>query len=276
MGGISFLDWEGTDPVSTAREAAENFTAARTELENNGIRAFLFNASSPEEFDERVSIRGVSTALDSVAEKYLNPSEGHAKLTAALRREFVAETETVHLKAKGDEPARDVKLEKGKLTREVGGKPSEHMDKVNELAEKGDKAALFFKNVLHHSSRGAFAVCPTCEGRGSHVNPGIDAEGLSAEDFAEDPDFEESYFRGDYDVPCAECGGARVVPQCAAEGCKEPALSHESGGWTDRRDRVDPDHYSTCGEHLSGDELEDVKSEQETNDMMRGERMMGA
>lgn len=57
-----------------------------------------------------------------------------------------------------------------------------------------------------------FEVCPLCEGRGKHVNPSIDAHGLSREDFDEDPDFEESYFRGDYDVRCTLCGGERVVP----------------------------------------------------------------
>jgi hypothetical protein len=60
-------------------------------------------------------------------------------------------------------------------------------------------------------------VCPTCEGKGSHVNPSIDAHGLTAVDFYEDPDFAESYFRGDYDQPCNECGGRRVVPQPADE-----------------------------------------------------------
>lgn len=55
-------------------------------------------------------------------------------------------------------------------------------------------------------------VCPLCEGRGKHVNPSIDAHGLSREDFDEDPDFAESYFRGDYDVPCNLCRGANVVP----------------------------------------------------------------
>lgn len=58
-----------------------------------------------------------------------------------------------------------------------------------------------------------FEVCGTCEGRGTHVNPNIDGNGLTAEDFAEDPDFEEAYFRGDYDVTCKTCHGARVVAE---------------------------------------------------------------
>lgn len=57
-----------------------------------------------------------------------------------------------------------------------------------------------------------YEVCPTCQGRGKHVNPSIDASGLSSEDFAEDPDFATDYLSGLYDVSCYECGGKRVVP----------------------------------------------------------------
>jgi hypothetical protein len=57
-----------------------------------------------------------------------------------------------------------------------------------------------------------FEVCPTCRGKGQHVNPSIDCNGLSAEDFAEDPDFAEDYFSGRYDVSCYGCNGKRVIP----------------------------------------------------------------
>lgn len=57
-----------------------------------------------------------------------------------------------------------------------------------------------------------YEVCPTCNGKGTHVNPSIDAHGLSAEDFAEDPDFKEDYFNGVYDVICHGCGGKNVTP----------------------------------------------------------------
>ncbi len=57
-----------------------------------------------------------------------------------------------------------------------------------------------------------YEVCPTCHGRGHHVNPSIDAHGLTSEDFAEDPDFAEAYFSGFYDETCRECNGKRVVP----------------------------------------------------------------
>ena len=56
-----------------------------------------------------------------------------------------------------------------------------------------------------------WAVCPVCDGEGKHVNPSIDCGGLTAEDFAEDPDFAECYFGGTYDQTCNRCGGKRVV-----------------------------------------------------------------
>ena len=68
-----------------------------------------------------------------------------------------------------------------------------------------------------------FEVCGMCEGKGSHVNRNIDGNGLTREDFEEDPDFEEAYFRGDYDVPCEECHGLRVVPVVDEERC-DPKL----------------------------------------------------
>ena len=55
-----------------------------------------------------------------------------------------------------------------------------------------------------------FEVCDLCDGKGTHVNPSIDAHGISREEFDEDPDFEEDYFSGVYDVPCNKCRGARV------------------------------------------------------------------
>ena len=57
-----------------------------------------------------------------------------------------------------------------------------------------------------------FEVCPTCDGRGSYVNPNIDRHGLSREDFDEDPEFFEEYRSGMYDQECGHCKGMRVIP----------------------------------------------------------------
>jgi hypothetical protein len=57
-----------------------------------------------------------------------------------------------------------------------------------------------------------FEVCGRCDGHGMHTNPVIDGNGLSREDFDNDPEFEEGYFSGVYDIQCECCHGARVVP----------------------------------------------------------------
>lgn len=90
-----------------------------------------------------------------------------------------------------------------------------------------------------------YEVCPTCNGKGSHVNPSIDCNGLSAEDFAEDPDFAESYFAGHYDEPCYGCGGNRVVPvpveDCNSEDLRllhemrEDEAAFRAEYWAERR-----------------------------------------
>jgi hypothetical protein len=67
-----------------------------------------------------------------------------------------------------------------------------------------------------HEFAARFEVCPTCDGKGTHVNPSIDASGYypdEDEDFYDYDDGEEGspYERGVYDVPCATCAGKRVV-----------------------------------------------------------------
>lgn len=77
-----------------------------------------------------------------------------------------------------------------------------------------------------------YEVCDTCGGKGRHVNPSIDAGGLTSEDFAEDPDFAEAYFAGHYDVPCYGCKGRRV-----ALGVDRTATSKENLALYDERVR---------------------------------------
>lgn len=60
---------------------------------------------------------------------------------------------------------------------------------------------------------GKYRVCPRCDGEGKHVNPAIDANGISPQEFDEDPDFREAYFSGAYDIKCEECKGERVLPE---------------------------------------------------------------
>lgn len=73
---------------------------------------------------------------------------------------------------------------------------------------KADVEATF----LNATIPGDLVVCPICEGKGSYVNPSIDSQGLSAEDFDEAGDeFREDYFKGVYDKRCECCEGSNVV-----------------------------------------------------------------
>ena len=56
-----------------------------------------------------------------------------------------------------------------------------------------------------------FEACDVCDGKGTHVNPNIDRQGLTGDDFHNDPDFFDNYRRGDYDISCNRCGGRRVI-----------------------------------------------------------------
>lgn len=77
---------------------------------------------------------------------------------------------------------------------------------------------------VEHALPAKFELCSRCEGRGTHVNPAVDGNGITPEQFAEDPDFEESYFSGVYDVACERCHGNRVVPVVDESRCKPELL----------------------------------------------------
>ena len=100
-------------------------------------------------------------------------------------------------------------------------------------------------------------VCNLCQGKGKVVNPSIDASGLTAEDFHEDPDLAEDYRSGVYDIPCARCGGRTTIPSPDADQEREAQERKER--WGD----IDPDRLNMrwkksacpCG---SGDEAYEV------------------
>ena len=68
-------------------------------------------------------------------------------------------------------------------------------------------------------------VCPVCDGKGSHVNPSIDAGGISREQFEDDPDFAEQYWNGTYDQTCTRCNGRTTVPAVNWEALTEEQRS---------------------------------------------------
>lgn len=50
--------------------------------------------------------------------------------------------------------------------------------------------------MIEHCLPLKMEVCESCHGTSKHVNPSIDAHGISPEEFDEDPDFAEDYFEG--------------------------------------------------------------------------------
>lgn len=64
-------------------------------------------------------------------------------------------------------------------------------------------------------------VCGFCDGRGKYVNPNVDRNGISGDEFREDPEFYESYVNGAYDIQCKQCKGRRVMPQPADPKARE-------------------------------------------------------
>lgn len=59
---------------------------------------------------------------------------------------------------------------------------------------------------------GAYEVCTTCRGKGTHTNKNIDGNGITSSEWAEwDEDERQTYMSGGYDVRCEECEGNKVV-----------------------------------------------------------------
>ena len=77
-----------------------------------------------------------------------------------------------------------------------------------------------------HRLPAKFEICGQCEGSGKHVNPSVDCCGLSSDDFEQDPDFEQDYFAGVFDVTCYTCKGKRVVSVLDEKKC-DPNLLQE-------------------------------------------------
>jgi hypothetical protein len=131
----------------------------------------------------------------------------------------------------------------------IGGKRSKWVDWAEpELhPEAEDRLYLPFKLVVWPCK---MVDCETCGGKGRHVDPRIDACGLSHEDFDEDPDFEEGYFRGDFDVTCYECKGAKQVSAIDTDRMhpEDLAVYNEWLAW---RDEMEADLASDWAERAA-------------------------
>lgn len=93
----------------------------------------------------------------------------------------------------------------------------------------------------------SYEVCDRCRGAGKHVNPAIDGDGITSEEFDRDWDDEskEAYFAGDYDVLCEECGGKRVTLAINEAECKRQGLGVDLEAYYESR-RDEASHRAEC------------------------------
>ena len=75
-----------------------------------------------------------------------------------------------------------------------------------------------------------WAICDCCRGNGTRVNPNVDGHGISRDEFDEDPEFEEDYRSGVYDISCSECYGTGKVQVPDWEHA-DPKLVKEYESW---------------------------------------------
>ena len=91
-------------------------------------------------------------------------------------------------------------------------------------------------------------LCPVCEGEGKTVNPEIDSNGLTSEDFAEDPDFAEAYMSGAYDITCKACKGRTTVRRSVMKRLRDAAERRRFAA----RENGDFDSYCGAGDYRYG------------------------
>lgn len=87
------------------------------------------------------------------------------------------------------------------------------------------------------------AKCPTCDGKGTHVNPSIDAGGIT--DFDEwDYDEQDAYMSGVYDVRCYGCNGQKTTPAINVEAMGPEDLKAYTTWreWQDEIEREEADY----------------------------------
>lgn len=74
---------------------------------------------------------------------------------------------------------------------------------------------------------GKYEVCGRCNGKGTHVNPSIDGNGITSDEW-NGPDWseedKENYMSGFYDVSCFECHGKRVVLTVDEDRCDKALM----------------------------------------------------
>lgn len=79
-----------------------------------------------------------------------------------------------------------------------------------------------------------YEVCPTCDGKGTHVNPSIDGHGITGEEMDElGHDWLDDYLSGAFDVVCNYCKGVRVVLEVDREAALPRWIKLYDEMWND-------------------------------------------
>ena len=91
-------------------------------------------------------------------------------------------------------------------------------------------------------------VCKRCRGKGTHTNPNIDGNGISPEEFIENPGFKEDYLSGVYDVLCSVCQGRNVLEVVDEDNIPEKykARYEQTERWKYEIEVEDADHRRAC------------------------------
>ena len=89
-------------------------------------------------------------------------------------------------------------------------------------------------------------VCDRCNGSGKHVNPNIDGNGISIEEFDADSEFRDNYFSGVYDVTCDKCNGRNVIEVVDEEACKQNRKDRKNLVRYIRAKQARDDHEMEC------------------------------
>jgi hypothetical protein len=95
------------------------------------------------------------------------------------------------------------------------------------VSEEDDVGGEFYEaeEEIEVTLPGKNVVCSQCEGTGTMVNPAIDGNGLTSDDFAEDPDFREDYFAGAFDQACSCCHGHKLIVEPDESYRNQPAYA---------------------------------------------------
>lgn len=95
-------------------------------------------------------------------------------------------------------------------TRELWGRTLD--ETVEAIAEDDD--GLEYEGPEDPWLPAHWVVCDRCHGDGTHVDPRVDGNGFTMDEWHEmGREFQDDYRSGRYDVTCSQCGGRRVMPE---------------------------------------------------------------